>query len=612
MLILCKTLKGHQYGAKIDVKSRVAKIINDNNMNLTAFCYRPDNRQYAVARSDKQIVVLNAMNDTVIRKLQSSIVPQLMVYNNNGNLLALAAGKDIEIWNMDNGTIRKTLSLSGNVNDVAFTDNNRKMLIAVAGGSLAVYETVYFTEITKFNGLGIAKCCRPIDYGKYAAVLTSDRTATIVNLLNAKDIKTLKIGHGNTTHLGVGADIMGNPWIIFNSNIDQFYNAFGYYCIKGLTPYYTKMMEDELVSELNQWVKSKPKESMEEYMLRVNEESRTAKVQELAIQVATRMAEGVLDTPVITVGEYNNDTRQLALHLDKMTDIFVNVPPEEMASLAVNGMNVKLRNVKYMLMENDQFEVAYAEVYDPKTGKAYVYDKIQTDSLSFNRFYKMMAPLDIVMKTNMEEISLTSIKDEIVGLAKKEKVISDKTHISVVAQVSPDISADGKTILNYDINFAYEVDQKFSPRDDFKSGHYRTEESGAAMSMLAIMKKAFDTDFAKYMKQGKKVKFIITGTADATPVLKTISYDGIYGEYQGEPVYKGNVLNSLSLTKEGGITNNEQLAFARAIGVQQYLEKELPNFDNMKCDYDYHIDVSKDEGSQYRRISVLCRFVDAF
>ena len=55
-------------------------------MNLTAFCYRPDNRQYAVARSDKQIVVLNAMNDTVIRKLQSSIVPQLMVYNNNGNL----------------------------------------------------------------------------------------------------------------------------------------------------------------------------------------------------------------------------------------------------------------------------------------------------------------------------------------------------------------------------------------------------------------------------------------------------------------------------------------------------------------------------------------------
>jgi hypothetical protein len=132
------------------------------------------------------------------------------------------------------------------------------------------------------------------------------------------------------------------------------------------------------------------------------------------------------------------------------------------------------------------------------------------------------------------------------------------------------------------------------------------------MSMLKIMKKAFETDFAKYVQAGKIVKFSITGTADAIPIANRIAYDGAYGNYQGEPVYKGNELTTLELTEDSGISDNYQLAFARAIGVQQYIEKKLEKFSNMKRDYDYHIDVSNKEGSQYRRISVQCSFINAF
>ena len=132
------------------------------------------------------------------------------------------------------------------------------------------------------------------------------------------------------------------------------------------------------------------------------------------------------------------------------------------------------------------------------------------------------------------------------------------------------------------------------------------------VSMLRIMKKAFASDFAKYVKEGRWVRFSITGTADALPILRPIAYDNAYGEFIEEPVYNGNELTTLTLTQAGGISDNNQLAFARAIGVQHYLEKELDSFSKMKRDYDYHIDVSKNEGSQYRRISVQCRFMDAF
>jgi hypothetical protein len=66
------------------------------------------------------------------------------------------------------------------------------------------------------------------------------------------------------------------------------------------------------------------------------------------------------------------------------------------------------------------------------------------------------------------------------------------------------------------------------------------------------------------------------------------------------------------MNKKEGIGSNEQVAFARAIGVQHYIGKELASFEKMNRDYEYHIEVSKEEGSKYRRISVNCTFIDAF
>ena len=117
---------------------------------------------------------------------------------------------------------------------------------------------------------------------------------------------------------------------------------------------------------------------------------------------------------------------------------------------------------------------------------------------------------------------------------------------------------------------------------------------------------------AKYTVEGKRVKIAIKGTADASPIARAIAYDGRYGEYDQEPVYKDGELNNVSLNKKEGIGTNDQLAFARAIGVQNYMEKELSSFEKMNRDYEYHIEVSKEEGSKYRRISVHCTFIDAF
>ena len=49
----------------------------------------------------------------------------------------------------------------------------------------------------------------------------------------------------------------------------------------------------------------------------------------------------------------------------------------------------------------------------------------------------------------------------------------------------------------------------------------------------------------------------------------------------------------------------------RAQGVKYDLNKKLDKIEGMNTDYRYNIEVAKDRGSQYRRISLVLIFVDA-
>ncbi|MDE7467058.1 MAG: hypothetical protein K2M61_01730 [Muribaculaceae bacterium] len=129
--------------------------------------------------------------------------------------------------------------------------------------------------------------------------------------------------------------------------------------------------------------------------------------------------------------------------------------------------------------------------------------------------------------------------------------------------------------------------------------------------MLQIVKEAFEGDFAKYLKTGKKLKTGIYGTADATPIIRTIPYDGSYGDFIDEPVRQNGQLSTITVTAKDGVKENPQLAFLRAVGVQNYLTDNIARLNEMKPEFDYNIDVSQDRGSEFRRITVIFTFVDA-
>ena len=604
-----KTKKGQVYAAiyGISEKDDLIKKIKLKNNSWTALAYSQDAKQLALADDNKQITIYDPIGKTIVKTLTSQIVPQKMLFSGNNFFMVAAQDKTLEVWNAERGTIRKTLNFDSPINDFSFGENNSKMLVVTADGKLTVFETATFDPKTTVDDLDKALAVQANNDGKYAIVLCNDKRICAVNLLDPTERIFIENAIGGTSDIRFVYNYLEDAsYLIYNTS-----NSLVYRRLDGMKPYLNKMMSTELNEKLNQWMKQMPGETLEAYNERVNDKTRAQMAAEIERDFATKMATGQLERSEFTMGDYNTNTKKLTLHFNTMPDIFLDVAMADLKDFD-NDSKLEFRNVKYGLNPDDKFEVVYAEVYNPTNGRTYIFDNMERMSLAQMNEDANFVPLEVIRATNMEETALEGIKEDIISQAIQEQTISDKTHISVNANAEPAIVADGKNILNYNVDFTYEVEEEFSSRDDFKPGHYHIEESGAAMSMLKIMKKAFENDFAKYLVEGKKVKIAIKGTADASPISRALAYDGKYGEYDQEPVYKDNELNNVTLNKKDGIATNDQLAFARALGVQYYMEKELSTFENMNSNYEYHIEVSKEEGSKYRRISVHCTFVDAF
>jgi hypothetical protein len=572
-----------------------------------AIAYSADAKRLAIAYANQKINIFTPTIKVIGATYTSALVPTKMAFSDNNYFLGAAAGRSLEIWNLDKGTVRKTLTMESNIRDFCFSNQSSNLMVLTADAKLFIYDTKTFDLLYTIEDLGEAIACVPNNNGKYAAVINNDKLISVVNIFDPSErhMITDEVG-GITTCRMVYHESKGKHYIIYNN-----FNSIVYEEVESLKPYYNQMMTTQLNERMNQWMKQMPGESMTDYQLRVNDSTRVQQAQAIERELATQMATGMLESSEISVGNYNPNTRSLALKISNMPDILIGVPMDEVATFG-DGSKLQFRNAKYALNPDDKFELVYVEVFNPENGKTYVFDNLQRKSMSQLTMDTDFVPLEIIQKSNMEETALMNIKEDIFNLAKQENLLSDKTHISVQTGVVNAVNADGQRIINYNVDFTYEVEEEFSARDDFKPGRYHVEESNAAMIMLKIMTKAFENDFAKYMVAGKQVKIKVKGSADASPIHRALAYDGRYGEYDGEPVYMNNELTNLSLTKKDGIASNEQLAFARALGVQNYIEHEISGFGEMKRDYDYHIEVSKEEGSKFRRISVQYTFVDAF
>ncbi len=573
--------------------------------NPSAVCYTPDARTLLVAAGGSIYQFENRKFEITGQIDGTPFVPESMLMSPNGYYLAIAAGDKVVVYNYENKTIRKEYALGVNVTDMAFSPESNDFAVLTADGILSLYNTRTFDLHKMVDDLGEGIACAFNFDGKYVAVATSASNVRIVNLLRDSDREDIAVDAAGICDLCFVTDynnntLMGYP-ITGGVELRRMHN---------LKPFYQKLISDQVDQKMDEWLKMMPGETMEQYSARVTDETRRQQRQLFEDEISTGFAGDILGEMGMSLGNYDRANGVLALNFDSMPTIYVEVPESDVTSFN-NANDLSLSDVQYGIMPDDSFEVVYAKITNNSTGKTYIYDNHNRAAMEYMSSDDAIS-IELLQQQQMEEIKLQEIREEVVAEAKNENIISDHTNIAVNSKMESDYDADGNKILNYKVEFAYDVEPGFSAQEDFGPGKYHVEESGAASSMLKIVKQAFEGEFKQYLAEGKKVRVVLGGTADASQIIRTIRYDGAYGEFDQEPVYKDGQLSTVSVSTKTGINENEQLALLRAMGVKDFLEKNIEGYKNMNIDYRYDINVSKDKGSAFRRITVDFTFIDAF
>lgn len=584
---------------------QMGKISTNKLFKPLAICYAPDAKYLYVMGSDSKIHLYETRKTKEVKSFSINESASRLDASPNGFFLLASDKNKIQIINLESQTVRTTLSLKADIKDIAFSSNSKLMAVLTADGVCDVYDTKTFTVSKHYDAMGIAEKCYFHPENKYLAIVTGDQRVAFINLLNDDDRQYVDAKQGNIKYINFSKNVKDDIYLVHNYN-----SGITFTPVAFLSPNRQEKLKDELNSRMDEWMKRMDGETLDDYNARVNEQSRLKQMRLFETQIATNMADNLLTTSDVKLGNYNSEMNMLTLEFNNMPSIYLTVPVSELEGMDAGSL--EFTNTQYGLNDKDEFELVYTEVINKKTGKKYVFDNTERKSLAFLESDDNFVPFEQLQGAKMEELKLEEIKNKILKNAQEQNVISDHTKIDVHTKVANGVDASGKNIFNYDVDVSYTVDEEYSAKDDFAPGHFKTEESNAAQAMLAIVKKALEEDFAKYTAEGKQVKIQITGMADALPFSRTVAYDGCYGDFEQEPVHKNGELSNITVTKATGISENEQLAYLRAMGVKNYIEQNIPALQKMKTSYDTYIQISENKGGEYRRIGVKFTFIDVF
>jgi len=588
-----------------DIDNQLFKYKNKKLGSPSAIAYTSDARNLVVC-ADSTVRILDPRQFTQLGAFKLPFNPTEILISSNGYYLAATDGHHVEVYNYEGKNSRKAWNFEAKVNGIAFSRDNDEFAVATDDGIVNFYDTRSFLTKRTIEDAGQGLDISYNFDGKYMAVATAPETIVIYNLLDTDDRETITVDNGGMSCLEFITDSRYNTLLAYNTD-----KALHVKRMTKLAPYYGKLINQQLDERMNEWMKMLPGETLEQYQARVNDQTRDAQRKLFEAEISTSFANDLVNMSTVSLGNYDRTNGVLAVAFDNMPTIFLNVPETDLGAFN-NAKDLAFNNAKYGVLPNDHFELIYAEVFNKADGKTYIFSNLDRVNLNYMSSDDNVVSLEIIQQQQMEELRLQELREKIMAEAKQSNVLSDHTSITVDSRVVPDYNANGDRILNYQVNFTYQVEPDFSAVEDFAPGKYRITESSAASAMMRIVKEAFEGDFAQYLKPGKKLIVKLTGTADGSPIVHGIPYDGVYGEFVDEPVYQNDRLTAMTVTPKTGIKENEQLAFIRSCAVRDFLNNNIANMTDMNTEYSHHVAVSEDKGGEFRRITAEFTFVDAF
>ncbi|MDR0542424.1 MAG: WD40 repeat domain-containing protein [Dysgonamonadaceae bacterium] len=578
-----------------------------------AITYSANARRFVVGYANGHLVVYDGQKYQPMDTIFGKTPAKLLAISPNDYFVAALCGKTVDIWNFETKTLRTQLTPDAEPNGAAFS-TDASMLALTLPDKVLIYNTRTWELIQKIATNAHTNTPSFNYDDKYLAFVQDSSEIVIYNVrrqtIEQHIPEPSKIGGSRFISNAVKSNIISSR--VKNASKSKS-DAIVFWDAGALAPYYGKRLNEEVEMKMNDWIKMMDGESLEDYQIRVNDSTRIKQMEVYRQEVATGLAGNrlLLENPF--PGDYEDGEGLLTINFNTIPPIAIPVPAGELGDFNNPG-KLKFGNEVYILNDKDEFQLVYVEVTNEVNDKVYIFDQIGRTKLTAIETDLNFVPLEVLQQALEEEAKLQAMMEEVVKADKQDRLITENTQINVDAHVVSDFDADGNKILNYQVNYRYEViNKEFSTKEDFPPGAYDIEKSNAAMSLMKIIKQSFeDGDFAKYLTDGKRVNVTITGTADGAPINRAIAYNGRYGDFFDEPYYENDELKAMTVNSSTKIATNPQLAFIRAASVQNYLEENVSTLQYTRNEYTYKVEVSEERGGDFRKILIQFFIIDAF
>ena len=277
--------------------------------------------------------------------IQGEAPATALAMSSNNYFISAAHGNTIDIWNFQTRKLRTTLQLKDAVTGINFSEDASLLAVTVADKSLVVFDTKTWKEkytFTNLNGQLTAPSFHPD--GKYLAVVKDNRNIVILNLKNNSVEQELTQEVTGTVGARFFMDRQSSEVFLLSNQA----NSMVFWDANKLNPFYGKLISSEVDAKMNEWVKMMQGESMEDYAIRVNDETRLKQQQLFEQEVATRMAGDRISMENPFIGDYDAASGKLNIGFDKMASISFDVPEGDLDSFK-DSKNLSFDNAVYVL-----------------------------------------------------------------------------------------------------------------------------------------------------------------------------------------------------------------------------------------------------------------------
>lgn len=434
-------------------------------------------------------------------------------YNSDGSFLAVGYNKaGVDIWDTKHDQI--LCSHYGEISEVTslcFSKDDQYLFLGNADGSFITYSIKDEKLIRKIPGTG-TPIIGIFQINNYI-VITIDSKGTIdaFEFQTGNIIKKLKTETNDILCLDFCAD---KNLMVFAKTDGSlvFYDIFNMLQLPATTYYVLVDSINQYVrSNLNLWQQRGKYERTEDFIERVNEQSREKKIVELTTKATNKFGQALIKSKNSLL-TYDPDNEYFKLSPEDIDPIYLKVPIDEALSFETNYRNCQLEDLKFALAQN-RLIIQDVTFINPENQKRYHYNGTNTGTFSTSQ---ISLNFDDV-KINIPEAQTVNEPLLVQRTLEIGKSDVDKDIPEGLQSDNPNIYAlviGNEDYTTYQTNLGSEVTVDYAANDAEIFGRYLSGTLRVPEKNITLMKNATYAQMMRTLNKFETISEILDGKAE--------------------------------------------------------------------------------------------------